>query len=784
MSITSPERDTAQVRETLAKEQRPRVPDWAKRLLACLAGGVVLAMMVGKQQGSKTDFGLAFHESVLNPRIVVFLGIGVLIFVLSTFWSKLQPYFVRPGVGPLAAGTLAVVASYTLLDWLNGIPDPKLAPLSDLVEITPQLGGLTSAYFGWLHWTLLVVIVVAAVITIVTEFRPAAWAAAVLSVFAAVVTYTSHLDVVDVARSKDHSLGFGVAIIGYLVLLMATVIVAVTKTQQADGKRLANTVFGWRPGAPVVVLALIIGGIGLARAVWFSPSNLGSRFGDLADVFAGTGVSGLTEAYLGWLAWTAFAVLLVAAAAAAYLRITVLGWVVAALGAAGCVVTLVVMHDYSDVAAKFRSNGSTTGFDSATGPWQNLGTGGWMTAGGFFLLGAAGLVVATRRRTGEEVVVDARGRKRVITSSDGGGFFTAPGATRSLVLIAAAAALFYPPTATAQWQSVLVTQIGVYVLLAIGLNVVVGWAGLLDLGFIAFYAIGSYTTAYFTGSLPVDPPSWLELSPLWCIPIAVVICLIAGVLLGAPTLRLRGDYLAIVTLGFGEIIYTAANQADGITGGPQGTSNNPEAGIFPIPQPVLDLGFLRIEWGVSSGAAILQYWYLLLVLIVIVLIAFRRLEHSRLGRAWAATREDEVAAESSGVNTFRIKLLAFAVGASTSGIAGVFYGSQVGYISPNSFTFIFSILIVAYVVFGGTGSLPGAIAGAATLTWLPVFLEDQVPEADKQMWVGALLLLTMIFRPAGLIPARRRRAELDGLDKAVGPEPNAVPPGGALGAIP
>jgi ABC-type branched-subunit amino acid transport system permease subunit len=340
----------------------------------------------------------------------------------------------------------------------------------------------------------------------------------------------------------------------------------------------------------------------------------------------------------------------------------------------------------------------------------------------------------------------------------------------SLALFGVGLALFYPPTATSFWQQALVTDIGVYVLLAVGLNVVIGWAGLLDLGYIAFYAIGSYVTAYLTGSLPVRPPSWLLLSPLWAIPFAIAACLFAGVLLGAPTLRLRGDYLAIVTLGFGEIIrIVAVNNPGNFTNGPRGTFKQ-------VPHPVVDLGFVRFEWGTSS----LQYWYLLLILFAIVFFLFHRLEGSRLGRAWAAVREDEVAAQATGVNTTRVKLLAFAIGASTSGLAGVFFASQVGYFNPQNFVLNNSILIVAYVVFGGMGSLTGAIAGAAALTWLPDFLRDQVPSEDRTMWIGAVLVIMMIFRPEGLIPARRRKAELSGLaghDTNVSQGLQAIPAG-------
>jgi ABC-type branched-subunit amino acid transport system permease subunit len=335
--------------------------------------------------------------------------------------------------------------------------------------------------------------------------------------------------------------------------------------------------------------------------------------------------------------------------------------------------------------------------------------------------------------------------------------------SRTLIPVAIAFALFYPPTLPLNWQNVVVTQIAVYLLLAVGLNVVVGWAGLLDLGYIAFFGIGSYSTAYFTGSLPLKPPDFLHFSPLTAIPFAIVACLIAGVLLGFPTLRLRGDYLAIVTLGFGEIVQLVAiNNPGGLTGGPIGPN---------VKNPTLDVGSLHVTWGGDS----LPYWYLLIALLGVVLVLFYRLEGSRLGRAWAAVREDEVAAQATGVRTTRVKLLAFAIGASTSGMAGVFFASQIGYFDPSAFTLQASILIVAYVVFGGMGSIAGAVAGAAALTWLPYFLQSQVPLEDAQMWIGALVLIMMIFRPAGLIPAKRRQAELSGLDSPDSAEVMAVP---------
>jgi ABC-type branched-subunit amino acid transport system permease subunit len=396
--------------------------------------------------------------------------------------------------------------------------------------------------------------------------------------------------------------------------------------------------------------------------------------------------------------------------------------------------------------------------------WKNLGAGGFLACIVFSLFAAAmSSVIATAPRApktakanGKDWAADLPVTSMITSmrkSSNG----------KALLIIGGALALFYPPTLPVTWQNVLVTQIGVFVLLAIGLNVVVGWAGLLDLGYIAFYEIGSYTTAYLVGALPVKPPHWLQMPALLTIPFAIVACLTAGVLLGAPTLRLRGDYLAIVTLGFGEIIQiVAVNNPFGFTGGPQGPS---------VPHPRIHLLGIDITWGQDN----LPYWYLLLVMLVIVLLLFYRLEGSRIGRAWAAIREDEVAAQASGVNTMRIKLLAFAIGASTSALAGSFFATQVGYFDPSLFTLQASILIVAYVVFGGLGSLQGAMAGAAALTWLPQFLKAQVPQDDRQMWIGALLLAMMIFRPAGLLPARRRKAELEGLDSPASSEVAAVP---------
>jgi branched-chain amino acid transport system permease protein len=302
------------------------------------------------------------------------------------------------------------------------------------------------------------------------------------------------------------------------------------------------------------------------------------------------------------------------------------------------------------------------------------------------------------------------------------------------------------------WQAAMVEQIAVYVLLAIGLNVVVGFAGLLDLGFVAFYAIGAYTTAWVTGALPTPPPFHIHFNPFFAIPIAIGIAMLAGIILGAPTLRLRGDYLAIVTLGFGEIITIFANNLYGITGGSQGSN--------PIPHPSINLGPIHYIWGLAP----VPYYYLTLTFVVIFLIVFSLLEHSRVGRAWTAIREDEVAAESVGINPLKYKVMAFAIGASTAGFAGVVTASQLNQIFPSSFTLQFSINILVLVIFGGMGSIAGVVVGALIIQTATSYLLHSAPAGyqpqDLYIYLGALLVVMMIFRPAGLIPSRRRKREI------------------------
>jgi ABC-type branched-subunit amino acid transport system permease subunit len=739
-----------------------------KRLLACLAGSLVVALMWGPQEGSQTDYGYAFRQSVLKPRVFVFLALGVLVFLAISFRHRVVPYLTRPGVWPLVAGGITVLAAQTLMHWYDAVGDAKFGTVSDAVASSGGLSPLAKAFFGWLAWAQLVVVFGLAATAIATQFRPLGWAAAGLAVAAAIVCYVAHRQVLSFAGGVDHSLGASVAVVGYLVMATAAAIAARSAEEMAHTREAVNRILGWRPGLPLVVLGAVLGLIAFIRAAWFSPQRLDATMADTRSLFSGTRLSTLGMAYLTWLGWTLLAVTLVLAGAAAYLRRRPLGWVAVGVGVVAVALTLITIYGVSDV-------GASLNVDSATGPWQNLGAGGWTACAAFFLLAASGYVAATApdlESAGPSPASAPSGTQQAAGGrSASAAYLTAPGALRTALALAVAVALFYPPTATSFWQQVLVSEVGIYVLLAIGLNVVVGWAGLLDLGFIAFYAIGSYTTAYLVGALPVHPPSWLQMSPLLAIPFAVTICLLAGLALGAPTLRLRGDYLAIVTLGFGEIIRIIAVNADPITNGSRGPSSQ-------VPHPVIHVGPVHLTWGLNQ----LQYWYLLLVFVVIVLLAFRRLENSRIGRAWAAIREDEIAAQATGINTFKVKLLAFAIGASTSGLSGVFFASQIGFFVPDNFVLNNSILVVAYVVFGGMGSLSGAMAGAALLTWLPEFLKDQVPGADRQMWIGAVVLAMMIFRPGGLIPSRRRQAELSGLGAPASAETTAVAAGEGLGA--
>jgi branched-chain amino acid transport system permease protein len=303
-----------------------------------------------------------------------------------------------------------------------------------------------------------------------------------------------------------------------------------------------------------------------------------------------------------------------------------------------------------------------------------------------------------------------------------------------------------PLVANAYWEDVLVQAVA-FALLASGLNVVVGLAGLLDLGYVAFWAIGSYSMAILSGAGPIQA---VHLDTWTILPIGIVAAMLTGVLLGLPVLRLKGDYLAIVTLGFGEIIRITISNLDGVTNGPRG--------IALIPHPEF--------FGLRFGTNPTPYFYLSLALLLIAIVLIRNLNNSRIGRAWIAIREDEVAAEAMGINTFRLKLWAFAFGASTAGIAGVLNATRTNFVGPGSFHIIFSILILSMVVFGGMGSMIGPIVGAAAIVIIPEALRDYVPSGVRFMVFGAILVVMMIFRPEGIIPSRRVQAEQHGLGVA------------------
>ena len=310
-----------------------------------------------------------------------------------------------------------------------------------------------------------------------------------------------------------------------------------------------------------------------------------------------------------------------------------------------------------------------------------------------------------------------------------------------------------------------------YVMLALGLNIVVGFAGLLDLGYVAFYAVGAYTYALLCSPHLTDNFEWLQAMypdglhvPIWLIiPIGAGIAAIFGILLGAPVLKLRGDYLAIVTLGFGEIVRIFLNNLNAplnFTNGPQGIGTIEPVTIFgfKLSQPLEVFGF--------EFQSVMLYYYLFLLLALVIILVSVRLEDSRIGRAWMAIREDEIAAKAMGVNTRNIKLLAFAMGASFGGVSGAMFAAFQGFISPESFILMESIVIVAMVVLGGMGHIPGVILGAILLYAIPEALriwakpaqelifghEYIAPEALRMLLFGSAMVLIMLYRPHGLWP--------------------------------
>ncbi|MDI1465417.1 branched-chain amino acid ABC transporter permease [Catellatospora sp. KI3] len=327
---------------------------------------------------------------------------------------------------------------------------------------------------------------------------------------------------------------------------------------------------------------------------------------------------------------------------------------------------------------------------------------------------------------------------------------------------------FYNPlvTQSSDFSTVLFDS-AVYVLLAVGLNVVVGFAGLLDLGYFGFFAVGAYTMALLTSpaSKLITEYHWLD-SPLpWLLvlPLAVLVTLCTGVLLGWPTLRLRGDYLAIVTLGFAEMIRVIAMQSEWVTNGDRGISG--------IPHPPGEIDGEPIFGFVDPK----PYYWLVLTVIVIVVLGVRNLQNSRVGRAWVAIREDEDAAELMGVPTFKFKMWAFAIGASIGGLSGALWASKVNFMNSTTFGLENSILVLAAVILGGAGSIPGSILGGFLVWYVPEWIRGlgdlvgvEINTTEYRYLVfGLVLIVMMIFRPQGIWPNRAREAEFKDRQKEV-----------------
>ncbi|MEQ5839547.1 ABC transporter ATP-binding protein [Paraburkholderia acidicola] len=329
-----------------------------------------------------------------------------------------------------------------------------------------------------------------------------------------------------------------------------------------------------------------------------------------------------------------------------------------------------------------------------------------------------------------------------------------------------------------------------YVMLALGLNVVVGFAGLLDLGYIAFYAIGAYVAALLSSPHLTTQFAWISAAfpgglhaPIWLIvPVAMGLAALFGILLGAPTLRLRGDYLAIVTLGFGEIVRIFMNNLDrpvNITNGPQGIT-----GIDPIRVAGFNLSQTHTLFGFQF-TTVYMYYYLFVLCALLVIWVCTRLQHSRIGRAWAAIREDEVAAKAMGINTRNVKLLAFAMGASFGGLSGAMFAGFQGFVSPESFTFWESVVVLACVVLGGMGHIPGVILGAVLLSVFPEFLRSTMgplqnwifghqivdTEVIRQLLYGLAMVLIMLYRSEGLWPSPKHEDKIAKFAKRSGKKP-------------
>lgn len=306
-------------------------------------------------------------------------------------------------------------------------------------------------------------------------------------------------------------------------------------------------------------------------------------------------------------------------------------------------------------------------------------------------------------------------------------------AVRRGVPLAVLAGMIAMPLLSSIYQTNIMISALLYVMLALGLNIVVGLAGQLVLGYVAFYAVGAYTYGLLY--------QYFGLGFWACLPLGGVMAVVFGLILGFPVLRLRGDYLAIVTLGFGEIVRLTLQNWSSVTGGPRGISN--------IPRPAL----FGLEMGIEESSIYIYYLVLAAVLITILMIS--RLKNSRVGLALQALREDEIACEAMGIDITRVKLSAFALGSCWAGFAGVIFAAKTTYINPASFTFMESAMILSMVVLGGMGSILGVVVAAMLLILVPEYL--RAFSEYRMLIFGAVMVLMMIFRPQGLVTGEKRR---------------------------
>ena len=355
-----------------------------------------------------------------------------------------------------------------------------------------------------------------------------------------------------------------------------------------------------------------------------------------------------------------------------------------------------------------------------------------------FLLGAAGSLAWTwrqnwLRRRAEELPTGVK--------------VTGPDPRRIMGIALFGVFLLVLPLLLGAYLSAVLGQVGLFLLMGLGLNIVVGYAGLLDLGYVAFFAVGAYMTGILTASANSGSVIHPGLPFLVAVPIVIVIAILTGLLIGAPVLRLRGDYLAIVTLGFGEIarVLFTSDALKPLFGG--------ALGLYAIPAPSLTIGNFSVTFRDPQ-----PFYYLVLAFCAAAAFVSWRLASSRVGRAWTAMREDEQVAEVMGVSTVKYKLLAFATGAAIGSLAGALFAVQIGSLAPTSFTVLVSIQALAIIILGGIGSIPGVIVGALVLVGLPGFLSEF---QDYQLLIyGAVLVAIMLLRPQGLVPNVRRSREL------------------------